>query len=216
MPPFCRKASYGRERGRRLSLELGQEIRAARHSAGLSQRAVAAAVGISQGQQSKIERGVAAPTILMLTSTAAVVGLDLSIRAFPGGSPLRDAGHVRVLARLQGLLPGSYQWRTELPLPMPGDRRAIDAMVTSPRITAGFELETRLGDGQNTARRTLLKQRDAGLAAMILVLPDTRHNRAAVVAGQATLRASFPLDSRQVLLALRAGATPPANGILFV
>lgn len=135
MPPFCRQASHGRARGRRLSVELGREIRAARRTAGLSQRAVAAAVGISQSQLSKIERGVAAPTILTLTATAAVVGLDLSIRAFPGGSPLRDTGHVRVLARLRALLPESYQWRTEIPLPMPGDQRAIDAMVAVPRIT---------------------------------------------------------------------------------
>lgn len=51
---------------------------------------------------------------------------------------------------------------------------------------------------------------------MILVLPDTRHNRAAVAAAQATIRPAFPLDSRQVLAALRAGAAPAANGILFV
>lgn len=127
----------------------------------------------------------------------------------PGGSPLRDAGHVRVLARLRALLPATYRWRTEVPIPITGDRRAIDAMVADPPIAAGFELETRFGDAQSTDRRILIKQRDAGLSAMILVVPDTRHNRLAVAAAAPTIRASFPLDGRQVLRALRAGSPPP-------
>ncbi len=89
-------------------------------------------------------------------------------------------------------------------------------MVADPPIAAGFELETRFGDAQSTDRRILIKQRDAGLSAMILVVPDTRHNRLAVAAAAPTIRASFPLDGRQVLRALRAGVAPSANGILFV
>jgi hypothetical protein len=51
---------------------------------------------------------------------------------------------------------------------------------------------------------------------MIIVLPDTAANRAALAAAAATLRPAFPLESRAILTALRAGQTPKANGILFV
>lgn len=216
MPTFSRQAAVGRAHGRRQCTDIGQSIRHARRSAGLSQRAVAKAARISQAHLSKLERGLAGPTITTVAAIASVVGLDLSMRTFPGGSPLRDAGHVRVLARLRALLPATYRWRTEVPIPITGDRRAIDAMVADPPIAAGFELETRFGDAQSTDRRILIKQRDAGLSAMILVVPDTRHNRLAVAAAAPTIRASFPLDGRQVLRALRAGVAPSANGILFV
>jgi hypothetical protein len=51
---------------------------------------------------------------------------------------------------------------------------------------------------------------------MILVFPDTAANRQAVEAAGPTLRPSFPLSSRAILAALRAGRIPTANGILFV
>lgn len=216
MPPFERRAGRGRQRGRAQQADLGRAYQLARESAGLSQQVAADAVGISQASYSRIEAGTGNAGLPVLAAIAAVLGLDLRVDVFPGGAPLRDAGHIRVMARLRALLPPSYRWATEIPMPNVGDLRAIDAAIREPGIDAGFELETRLGDGQGTARRTLLKQRDAGLAAIILVLPDTRHNRSAVAAAAPTLRAAFPLDSRQVLAALRAGQTPAANGILFV
>ncbi|MGH2357541.1 MAG: hypothetical protein ACRDGJ_05955 [Candidatus Limnocylindria bacterium] len=101
-------------------------------------------------------------------------------------------------------------------MPIVGDLRSIDAVINRPSLHTGFELESRLTDAQALVRRILLKQRDAGLACMILVLADTLANRQAVAAADATLRPAFPLDARRVMAALRAGRTPEANGILFV
>jgi hypothetical protein len=103
-----------------------------------------------------------------------------------------------------------------VPVPIAGDRRAIDSLIADPPLDTGFELETRLTDAQALVRRATLKQRDAGIACMILVFPDTAANRQAVEAAAPTLRSSFPLSSRASLTALRAGTTPTANGILFV
>jgi len=164
---------------------------------------------------SRTERGTRSATIDELAAMAAVVGLDLVVRLYPGPDPVRDHAHVRLLARLQAELPG-LKWLTEVPLPVPGDQRAIDAVVHLGSRRVGFELETRLVDAQSLVRRLMLKQRDAGIARMIVVLADTRANRAALAAGGETLRPAFPLARHQVIASLRAGRVPDANGIVLV
>lgn len=151
-----------------------------------------------------------------LAALAGVVGLDLVVQLYPGGSPVRDVAHVRIMGRLKGLLPDRFRLAPEVPIPIPGDQRAVDAVLIDPPLRVGFELESRLLDAQAIVRRVGLKQRDARLACMVLVLPDTPTNRAAVAAGRSTLDAAFPLSHRGVLSALRAGDVPSANGIVWV
>lgn len=199
-----------------MGADLGRQLRLARLSAGLSQRLVARLIGLSQAQVSRIERGRRAASVVVLATFAAVVGLDLSVKLFPGGSPVRDAASAHLLGRLQKRLPDMFRWASEVPIPLAGDQRGIDAMIVEPAIQAGFELESRLLDGQAVARRAALKQRDAGLTCMVLVLSDTIANREAMAAAGPTLRAAFPLEGRAVLKALRSGETPAAGGIVFV
>lgn len=177
---------------------------------------MAGLVGHSQAGISRLEDGRSHAGIVTLAMIADVLGLDLVVTLYPGGAPLRDAGHVRVMTRLRSRLPPRFVLKTEVPIPLMGDRRAIDALIAIPPLDTGFELETRLTDAQALVRRAILKQRDAGLACMILVFPDTAANRQAVAAASPTLRPSFPLSPRAILSALRAGTTPAANGILFV
>ena len=211
-----RRAERGRQRGMRLRAEVGRGYRQARRSAGLSQATVARMVGTSQASVSRIERGLGTGNLVLLAMIGTVVGLDLVVTAYPGGAPVRDAGHAKLTRRLQLLLPGDFEWQTERVMPMVGDQRSIDAVILQPPLDLGFELESRLMDGQGLVRRARLKQRDANLACMILVFADTSANRRAAAAVEATLRPAFPLDARRVLAALRAGRTPEANGILFV
>ncbi|HEX2140943.1 MAG TPA: hypothetical protein VHK28_01540 [Candidatus Limnocylindria bacterium] len=89
-------------------------------------------------------------------------------------------------------------------------------MIVKPSIRTGFELESVLSAAEAVARRVALKQRDARLEAMVLVLADTRANRAAVAAARATLQGAFPTNARAVLAELRAGRSPQGNGILLV
>lgn len=216
MPKYERRAVRGRQSGRRQRADIGRAFGIARRAAGITQQSVAAAVGISQTGYGRIERGEADAGLEILCAIGEVIGLTIRASAYPGGSPIRDAGHVRALARLQALLPAHYRWKTEVPLPIVGDQRAIDAVIVEPSIPAAFELETRLLDAQETTRRILLKARDAGMEATVLVLPDTAFNRDAVGAASSTLRAAFPLPGREVLAALRAGRCPPQSGIIFV
>lgn len=199
-----------------MRLELGGGIRQARRAAGLTQTVVARRGKLSQATVSRIERGATAASVDDLAALASVVGLDLVVKLYPGGSPVRDAAHVRIMSRLKALLPAAMRLAAEVPIPIPGDQRAVDAMVVDPPLRLGFELESRLLDAQGLARRVALKQRDARLARMVLVVPDTPANRAAAASGQATLDAGFPVGHRATLAALRAGELPKGNGILWV
>ena len=199
-----------------MRLELGGGIRQARRAAGLTQTVVARRGKLSQATVSRIERGATAASVDDVAALASVVGLDLVVKLYPGGSPVRDAAHVRIMSRLKALLPAAMRLAAEVPIPIPGDQRAVDAMVVDPPLRVGFELESRLLDAQGLARRVALKQRDARLARMVLVFPDTPANRAAAASGQATLDAGFPVGHRATLAALRAGELPKGNGILWV
>jgi hypothetical protein len=145
------------------------------------------------------------------------VGLDVSIRTFAAGSPLRDAGQLRVLQRARESIGEQWTWRTEVPVSSdPHDRRAFDAVISRGRIRIGLEVITRLTDAQALARATLLKQEAAGLDRMVLILAKTRSNRAVFASASPTLQPSFPLSRRAILADLRAGRLPPANGIFLV
>ena len=115
----------GTRRGRQHLTTLASEIRSAREAAGLSQSAVAHASGLSRAEVSRIERG-RAPwlNIVEASELCAVVGLDLWLRAYVGGDPLRDAAHVALLRRFLDQMGPGIRVRTELPLDRPGDPRA--------------------------------------------------------------------------------------------
>lgn len=158
---------------------------------------------------SRIERGDAADVgYRCLCVVFAVVGLDLSSRVYPGGQPLRDGGHVRLLERFRALLPGGTPWHTEVPLPRPGDQRAWDAQARLWGMLVGIEAETRTSDAQRLQRRIALKARDGGVDRVILVLADTKTNRRFVREHGDALRASFPLQGLEARAALRASRDP--------
>jgi transcriptional regulator with XRE-family HTH domain len=158
---------------------MGRELRAARRGLGLRQVDVASAAGVTRGWVSKVELGnVTDIGVRTLAVLAAVVGLDLRVRAYPGGAPYRDEGHRAPLARFRALLPAGAPWRTEVPLPIAGDQRAWDAMTTLWSLRVGIEAEMRPSDLQALQRKLALKVRDGGVDRLILVLADTKANRA--------------------------------------
>jgi transcriptional regulator with XRE-family HTH domain len=71
-------------------------------SAGLSQREIADAIGASHTRIGRFERHrVEAPELAFLGAYGAVVGLDLVLKAYPAGDPIRDVAHSRLLARFR-------------------------------------------------------------------------------------------------------------------
>src|SRR5215210_3929527 len=105
MPAREDMVSLGAARGRRTNRTLAAEIRTARRMAGVSQDAVGAVVGLSGSGIGRIERGEAPwLTIIDAARILAVVGLELWARAYPAGSPLRDAGHAKLLEAFEARL----------------------------------------------------------------------------------------------------------------
>ena len=182
-----------------------------------SQTDAGRAIGVSPSTWSRIERG-AVPnlSLLELGRALAVVGLDLHVRAYPGGRPLRDEAHLRLLERLHGRLGTGARWRTEVPLPLAGNRRAWDALIVVGAVSIGIEAETRARDAQELQRRLALKHRDGGVDHVILLLADTRHNRAFVRACGEGFRSAFPVDGRTALQRLAVPADPGGSAIILL
>ncbi len=98
-------------------------------------------------------------------------------------------------------------------MPIPGDLRALDARATIKSRCIGVEAQTQLFDVQATARKALLKKRDAKLDVILLLVADTVANRRILAEHRASLRGSFPLDSRAIFRALSQGDPPQDDGI---
>jgi transcriptional regulator with XRE-family HTH domain len=212
-----RRVDRGTRRGNRLVQELGRELREARIAAGLSQQALAHAAGLSHPTVSRIERGRSrAVSIVQLARLFGIVGLDLSARAYPSGDPLRDAAHERLLGHFLSYVAPPLSWRREVPLPGQGDPRAWDALISGHGELTAVEAETRLTDAQALQRRLQVKLRDAGVTRLILVLSDTRSNRAALREAGSSLASIFPVSGRALLGQIAAGRHPSTSGYVVL
>jgi transcriptional regulator with XRE-family HTH domain len=215
-----RPGDRGRRRARDALRRLGREQFEARVAAGLSLRACAEATGTSYSRLRRFERGeLEVLNVGDVGAWCAVVGLDLGLRAYPGGDALRDTPTQRLLERFRIQLHPNLGWRTEVPLPIDGDLRAWDAEIRGrlPRQwRTRVEAETRIADGQALERKLALKLRDDPGGHLVLLVADTRANRAAVAALRPGLRDLLPCGARELLTALRDGREPPASGLLLM
>ncbi|MBA2570853.1 MAG: helix-turn-helix transcriptional regulator, partial [Chloroflexi bacterium] len=102
VPSSERLRDLGTGRGLRLLREVASEIRDARLAAGMSQQAVADAVRMSRSAYGRVERAeVRDAGCVRLARICRVLGLDLSLRVYPAGPPIRDAAQIRLLKRFQ-------------------------------------------------------------------------------------------------------------------
>lgn len=206
-------------RARRIAdadeLHVCRNISQGRRGAGLSQEELGRACGLSRSQVARLEAGSRHGTIRELACLGAAVGLDVRLRAYPVGDAIRDAGQSRLLERLHVRVHPSLGWATEVPLPIEGDLRAWDAVIRGRDWRRPVEAETVLDDLQATRRRLALKQRDGGEDHVILLVADTRRNRAALAAAPGAF-ADLPLNTREVLAALAAGHDPGASGVVIL
>jgi transcriptional regulator with XRE-family HTH domain len=217
MAPKTRPADVGAANARGLLHRAGREVREARQDRGLSMRIVGHACRMSESKVSRIERGLCPNvTVRDLAMLHAVVGLDLSLRSFPGGSPVRDRAQLELLDEFRGRLHPSIGWSTEVPLPAPGDRRAWDAAIQRPGWRYGIEAETAPRDGQALIRRLMLKTRDGDVDGVILLLRATRATRDLLAAAGGLPTADFPVPGSLALERLASGEAPGGNALIVL
>ena len=159
-------------------------------------------------------------TIVRMSQLLETVGLSFSARAYPGGAPVRDRGHVALLERLRRRIPSTLEWRVEVPVvPMaagPPDLRAWDAVIVGPDWRIGIEAETRVRDSQSLCRRTSLKLRDGDVDGVVLLLTDSRWHRELLRLAGPELRTLCPVAARPAMQALSAGLAPTGNALIVL
>jgi transcriptional regulator with XRE-family HTH domain len=174
-------------------IEIGKEIRQARLEHGLSQETVARGARTSRSTVGRIEQArLDGVSINQLARLLAVLGLELSARAYPAGQPVRDAAHLALIYKLRRAVHQKVVWHFDVPLGLPGDQRAIQ-------------------------RRVGLKRRDCpSISAVVLLPAATRHNRNVFRAYREALLADFPVEPGEMLEALSAGRDPGGSGVLLL
>ena len=217
-----RALSRGSRRAERLLAEFGSEVAEVRRSAGVSQRELGRRTGVSASKVSRLEAGrLKSLSIWDASRIAAVIGLDLHVRAYPGGPRLRDAAHSERLQRLLRHTGPPLIARTEVPLPQRADQptelRAWDAIVTAGpgRERTAIELEMRLRDAQALERRLSAKRRDDPVAYFLLAVADTRTNRRLLADGVAAF-ADLPRLKKSVVDKALAAGRHPGSGVVLV
>jgi len=212
-----RAIDIGVARGRAATELVLRELHQARTDRNLSGETVGRAIGITGAHYSRVERGlVSGLTIEQASRLLAAVGLQLAVRVFPAGQPIRDAGHAALLERLRATLHGSLRAMTEVPFPAAGDLRAWDIVVAGSSWRHAFEAETRPRDLQALERRIALKARDGGVDGVSLLLLDSRHNREFVRAHRSSLAERFPVPGSRALELLHAGADPGPGSVILL
>lgn len=209
-------ATLGDRRSRVLRQAIGEGLVTARLTSALSLREVGRKIGVSPQRVARAERGdPAALTVDLAARLAPVVGLQLAVSLHPNGDPVRDRGHLALLARLRQRIPSSLNWRVEVPIPIAGDLRSGDAMVTVTERDILIEAETRLDDLQAVERKGAAKARDLGALRTVLLVADTRHNRQ-VMRDHPELAQRFPIDTRACLARLAKGQDPGGDALVIL
>jgi transcriptional regulator with XRE-family HTH domain len=212
-----RAIDVGAARGRAATDLVLRELRAGRVDRNLSGEAVGATIGISGAHYSRVERGlVRGMTIEQASTLLAAVGLELAVRVYPSGQPIRDRAHASLIERLRSLVHASLRVSTEVPFPVAGDQRAWDVVVAGRPWRHAFEAETRPRDLQALERRIALKSRDGGIDGVSLLLLDSRHNREFVRVHETSLKARFPVPASDALGRLRAGLDPGSGSVILL
>jgi transcriptional regulator with XRE-family HTH domain len=196
----------------------GLEIRQQREDAGISQRRLAAAAGISQPHLCRIEAGKVEPSGGTAAAISVALGAHLEVRLrVATGSPIRDHIQAQIVEAL--LRAAHPRWRSlvEVPIHRPV-RGSIDIVFHDPE--SGIVLATEV---QSQIRRLeqLLRWSNEKAAAILpsgavpqigttrapaisrlLVIRSTRTNRVIASTFSSTLQTAYPASPERAFKAL--------------
>lgn len=202
-----------------IARDIGREVTLARTNLALTVRAAARVAGVSPETQQRVERGDSKVQVDTLCRVAAAMGLKVWARAFPFSTlSLRDTGQLRIAEVLRAMANAAYRVATEFAL---GNGRSADEVFFGATEIIHAEIERLLADFQAQYRSAAAKRDE--LAALhqrpvrlVLVIEDTRRNRAAVREHAALIRSMLPATTRDVLRSLRTGEPLGRDGMLWI
>lgn len=198
-------------------LEIGAELRMARICSGLTQRQVGRAVGRSASRISRIESGkVPRISVVELAMVAAAVGMKLYVRAYPAGRRPLDAPQLALLDAFSARLHPTWSRQLEVPMPIAGDLRAVDEVISRDACSCAVEAYTRLADISRQLRASHAKQRDVGADRLIWVVKGSRANRELLHAAGPLVRQALPVGTRAALSALGRGDDPGGDCLILL
>jgi len=204
---------------RDLSQTVGREVELARTNLALTRRAASRLAGVSATTQRRVEEGDPSVGLETMCRVASAVGLKVWAKAFPVRTPtLRDTGQLGIADYLRSMAHAAYRAAVELGL---GNGRSIDIAFFGSLEILAMEIERLIADLQAQYRAASAKRDDLAVGhqrpvRLVMVLEDTRRNRAAVREHEALVRAMLPAGSREVLRALRSGEPLGRDGLLWV
>lgn len=234
-PPNPRLPNIDRLAARRTQETLrflGTEIRRQREDAGISQRRLAAAAGISQPHLARIETGDAHVGIATLERICLALDADLRLAVYPNSGPrLRDRFQPRMIEELLNDAGPWWRWYPEVLVSRPV-RGVIDVVGHDPRrhLVVSVEAQSQIHRLEQQLRWSGQKADALPSAtiwpevatedvrvARILLLRSTRNTRDLAAAFDGTLRAAYPAPMAEVRAALRDPDLPwPGNGLLWM
>ena len=232
-PGTTRLQQEAARRTRVMIQGVGETYRMAREDAGLSQRQVAAAAGISQSYLAEIEAGRAEPSLAVVVALATALGGEASLRFFPGTGPqLRDRIQAPMVEAVLRVLHPRWSSFPEVPVHNPV-RGVIDLVLADQRarllVAAEFHSQLRRLEQQirwarektdalgstSIAELTGGGARAASLSTL-LVLRSTRATRMLAVEFESTLAAAYPARVADLIASLTDDAPWPGAGIVWV
>lgn len=205
----------------RLAAQVGSDIETSRLSLAMTIEEVARHAMVAPSTVVRVCNGDGGVHLDTLCAVADSVGLKISVKAFPGRQPsLRDSGQLRIAEYLVALAHPSLHPSLELPVGDPFGR-AADLVFFGPEEIMHKEIERRLPDFQApyraaTVKRDALQARHARPVRLVMVIEDTRRNRALVAPHAELIRTALPAASFDVLRSVRSGTPLGRDGLLWV
>ena len=214
-------------------VRIGLSLRALRHRRGLTQAALAAAIGVSRSTIARIERGQAdRATFQRLHRVATALGASVNVRILWHGEALDrllDAAHADLTETVLGLLTDAgWEVATEVSFNVRGERGVIDILAFHPATGSMLvveiksvvpDLQAMLATMDRKVRiaREIGRERGWHVASVskLLVVPDDRTARRRVARHAAIFATALPART----VAVRRWLLRPVDvlaGVLFL
>jgi len=226
------KTKVGR-RADEIRLAVGRQIQGIRVDAHLSQQQVSDAAGIPQPYWSRIEHGMADPSIAVLAAMGGALGAEVTIRFYPGTGPrIRDRIQAPMVEELVRRARGSWRSLVEVPVWRPA-RGVIDLVLARPGdIVIAVEVQSEIRRFEQQLRWSAEKAaalpsceawsmlsggQPTVTISRLLVLRSTPSMRALARSFEATFATTYPARAADAVASLGdASKTWPGDAVVWM